>query len=228
MQRPRRIAIDGPAGSGKSTIGEQLARHLGYLYIDTGAMYRALTWLALREGVNIHDGPALAKLAQHAEIAISRPQINDGRQYTVTVRGQDVTWDIRSTPVTSAVSITSGHKEVRAIMVAQQRAMALAQQDGVVMVGRDIGAVVLPDAELKIYLTASLEERARRRYAELVERLGEHNPALPSMESVLQDIQQRDYNDRDNSQPAEDAIVINTDHLSVPQVLQVIYSYLES
>ena len=113
-------------------------------------------------------------------------------------------------------------------MVAQQRAMALAQQDGVVMVGRDIGAVVLPDAELKIYLTASLEERARRRYAELVERLGEHNPALPSMESVLQDIQLRDYNDRDNSQPAEDAIVINTDHLSIPQVLQVIYSYLES
>jgi len=228
MQRPRRIAIDGPAGSGKSTIGEQLARRLGYLYIDTGAMYRALAWLALKEGVNIHDGPALAQLAQHAEIAISRPQINDGRQYTVTVRGQDVTWDIRSTPVTSAVSTTSAHKEVRAIMVAQQRAMARAQQDGVVMVGRDIGAVVLPDAELKIYLTASLEERARRRYAELVERLGKHNPALPSMESVLQDIQLRDYNDRDNSQPAEDAIVINTDHLSVPQVLQVIYSYLES
>src|SRR5206468_1687488 len=133
--------------------------------------YRALAWLALKEGVNIHDGPALAHLAQHAEIAISRPQINDGRQYTVTVRGQDVTWDIRSAPVTSAVSTTSAHKEVRAIMVAQQRAMAMAQEDGVVMVGRDIGAVVLPDAELKIYLTASLEERARRRYAELVERL---------------------------------------------------------
>ena len=228
MRRPRRIAIDGPAGSGKSTVGEQLARHLGYLYIDTGAMYRAFAWLALKEGVDIHDGRALAQLAQHAEIAISRPHIHDGRQYTVTVRGQDVTWDIRSAPVTSAVSITSAHKEVRAIMVAQQRAMTMAQPDGVVMVGRDIGAVVLPDAELKIYLTASLEERARRRYAELVERLGKHNPALPSMESVLQDIQLRDYNDRDNSQPAEDAIVINTDHLSIPQVLQVIYSYLES
>src|SRR5205823_7323535 len=133
---------------------------------------------------------------------------------------------IRSAPVTYAVSITSAHKEVRAIMVAQQRAMA--QQDGVVMVGRDIGAVVLPDAELKIFLTASLEERARRRYAELVERLGEHNPALPSMESVLQDIQLRDYNDRDNLRQAPDAIVINTDHLSIPQVLEVIYSYLES
>jgi cytidylate kinase len=191
-------------------------------------MYRALAWLALQEGINIHDGPALAQLAQHAQIEISRPQIQDGRQYTVTVGGRDVTWDIRSARVTSAVSITSAHKEVRAIMIVQQRAMARAQADGVVMVGRDIGAVVLPDAELKIYLTASIEERARRRYAELVERMGEHNPALPSMESVLQDIQLRDYNDRDNSQPAEDAIIINTDHLSIPQVLQVIYSYLES
>src|SRR2546428_14128311 len=95
MQRPERITIDGPAGSGKSTIGEQLARQLGYLYIDTGAMYRALAWLALQEGVNIHDGPALAQLAQHARIEISRPQIHDGRQYTVTVGGRDVTWDIR-------------------------------------------------------------------------------------------------------------------------------------
>src|SRR6266487_4032754 len=228
MQRPRRIAIDGPAGSGKSTIGEQLARCLGYLYIDTGAMYRALAWLALKEGVNIHDGPALAHLAQHAEIAISRPQINDGRQYTVTVRGQDVTWDIRSAPVTSAVSITSAHKEVRAIMVAQQRAMAMAQQDGVVMVGRDIGAVVLPDAELKIYLTASLEERARRRYAELVERLGAEDSALPSLQDVMSDIQRRDYADRHNLLQAPDAIVIVTDHLSVSQVLEIIYSYMEN
>jgi len=226
MQRPKLITIDGPAGSGKSTIGEQLARRLGYLYIDTGAMYRAVTWLALQEGVDSTDGPALARLAQHAGIAISHPQIDDGRQYTVTVHGHDVTWDIRSAAVTRVVSPVSAHPEVRAILIAQQREMAK-QVDGIVMVGRDIGAVVLPDANLKIYLTASLQERARRRHAELVERLGEHNPAIPTMEEVLADIQHRDEIDHDNMRPAEDAIVIVTDNLSVPQVLEVICSYLE-
>ncbi len=226
MQRPKLITIDGPAGSGKSTIGEQLARRLGYLYIDTGAMYRAVTWLALQEGVDSNDGPALARLAQHAGIAISHPQIDDGRQYTVTVHGHDVTWDIRSAAVTRVVSPVSAHPEVRAILIAQQREMAK-QVDGIVMVGRDIGAVVLPDANLKIYLTASLQERARRRHAELVERLGEHNPAIPTMEEVLADIQHRDEIDHDNMRPAEDAIVIVTDNLSVPQVLEVICSYLE-
>jgi CMP/dCMP kinase len=226
MQRPRQIAIDGPAGSGKSTIGEQLARRLGYLYIDTGAMYRAVAWLALQEGVDVNDGPALARLAQHAGIVISHPHIDDGRQYTVTVHGHDVTWDIRNAAVTRVVSPVSAHPEVRAILIAQQREMAK-QVAGIVMVGRDIGAVVLPDADLKIYLTASLQERTRRRYAELVERLGEQNPELPSMEEVLVDIHHRDEIDHDNMRPAEDAIVIVTDNLSVPQVLEVICSYLE-
>ncbi len=226
MQRPRLIAIDGPAGSGKSTVGEQLARRLGYLYIDTGAMYRAVAWLALQEGVDITDGPALAKLAQHAGIVISHPHIDDGRQYTVTVHGHDVTWDIRNAAVTSVVSPVSAHPEVRAILIAQQREMAK-QVDGIVMVGRDIGAVVLPDAGLKIYLTASLQERARRRHSELVERLGENNPTIPTMKEVLADIQRRDEIDHDQMRPAEDAIVIVTDNLSVPQVLEVICSYLE-
>ncbi len=224
--RPRRIAIDGPAGSGKSTVGEQLARRLGYLYIDTGAMYRAVAWLALQEGVDIDDGPALARLALDAGIVIGHPNIADGRQYTVTVHGQDVTWDIRSAPVTRAVSPVSAHPEVRAILIARQRAMAR-EHDGIVMVGRDIGAVVLPDADLKIYLTASLQERARRRYAELAERQGAKSSTLPTMEEVLLDIQRRDEIDRDNMRPAEDAIVIVTDNLTVPQVLEVICGYLE-
>jgi len=224
--RPRRIAIDGPAGSGKSTVGEQLARRLGYLYIDTGAMYRAIAWLALQEGVDIDDGPALARLALDAGIVIGHPNIADGRQYTVTVHGQDVTWDIRSAPVTRAVSPVSAHPEVRAILIARQRAMAH-EHDGIVMVGRDIGAVVLPDADLKIYLTASLQERARRRYAELAERQGAKSSTLPTMEEVLLDIQRRDEIDRDNMRPAEDAIVIVTDNLTVPQVLEVICGYLE-
>ena len=226
MQPPRQIAIDGPAGSGKSTIGEQLARRLGYLYIDTGAMYRAVAWLALQEGVDVSDGPALAALAQHAGIVISHPHVDDGRQYTVTVHGQDITWDIRNAAVTRVVSPVSAHPEVRAILIAQQREMAK-HIAGIVMVGRDIGAVVLPGAGLKIYLTASLQERTRRRYTELVERLGEQNPTLPTMEEVQLDIQRRDEIDHDNMRPADDAMVIVTDNLSVPQVLEVIYSYLE-
>ncbi len=225
-QLPERIAIDGPAGSGKSTIGEELARHLGYLYVDTGALYRAVTWLALQEGKAVDDGPALARLAQQAEIVISRPTIEDGRQYTVTVRGRDVTWDIRNGPVTRAVPLISVHQEVRTILREQQRALAR-QGRGVVMVGRDIGAVVLPDAELKIYLDASVEERARRRYLELMERMGEQNPALPAFESVLDDIRRRDAIDSSHTFLAKDAVVIHTDSLSIAQVLERIYSHLE-
>src|SRR5690349_11951487 len=199
MHGPQRIAIDGPAGSGKSTIGEKLARQLGYLYIDTGAMYRAVAWLALHKGVHINDGPALGKLARLAEIEISRPLITDGRQYTVMVHGHDITWDIRTAEVTRAVSTVSAHPEVRAVLIAQQRKMG--ERGHVVMVGRDIGAVVLPEAELKIYLTASLRERARRRRAELAERLGENNPALPSLERVIEDIRLRDETDHENMMP---------------------------
>ncbi len=220
MQGPRRIAIDGPAGSGKSTVGEQLARRLGYLYVDTGAMYRAVAWLALRKGVDVQDGKALRQLARQAQIVISHPTVRDGRQYTVTVDGCDVTWAIRDAQVTRAVPLVSSHAEVRAVLIAQQR--VLAGQERVVMVGRDIGAVVLPDAELKIYLTATLVERARRRYAEIAERQGGDVSSLPSLESVIRDIERRDAIDHDNMVPAPDAIFIETDHLTVPQVLDTI------
>lgn len=226
MRRPARITIDGPVGAGKSTIGEQLAHHLGYVYIDTGAMYRALAWLALQKGISIHDAAALEKLAREANIEISRPLIDDGRQYTVTANGHDVTWDIRNAEVTRAVSPASSHSGVRTVIRQRQREMA--QTGNVVMVGRDIGAVVLPDAELKIYLTASAAERARRRYAEMVERQGAGNVALPPLEEVQRDIERRDFLDRENMRPAEDAVLITTDSLNVQQVLAEIYRLLEA
>jgi len=223
--RPERIAIDGPAGSGKSTIGEHLAHALGYLYIDTGATYRSVAWLALQHDTNLHDGPALAELARNAAIEIERPTVMDGRHYTVTIHGRDITWDIRDASVTRYVSTVATHPEVRAVLREWQRTMA--QNGQVVMVGRDIGAIVLPDAELKIYLTASLEERARRRYAELASRMGASHPALPSVQELMSDIHRRDDEDRENMHPARDAIIVETDGLSIPQVLDVILKYVE-
>lgn len=225
MRRRVCIAIDGPAGAGKSTIGEQLARQLGYVYFDTGAMYRAVAWLALQRGVDLYDGAALAELARQAEITITNPHIIDGRQYTVTAGGQDVTWAIRDAKVSSIVSIVATRPEVRAILRARQR--ILAEPGGIVMVGRDIGAIVLPNADLKIYLTASLQERARRRYDELVARMGADNPALPDMDAVVQDIRNRDTLDHDNMRPAADAVIIDTDGRDVPQVLAIINQHLE-
>src|SRR5260370_31277719 len=143
MHRPGRIAIDGPAGSGKSTVGEQLARKLGYLYFDTGAMYRAVAWLALQQGIDTHDGAALGELAQHASIVIDHPHIEDGRQYTVTVDGRDVTWEIRSAAVTGIVSQELSHSWVRLGLMASRGNLAY-QHRGVRMVRRDIGAVVMP------------------------------------------------------------------------------------
>ena len=225
MREPGCIAIDGPAGAGKSTIGEHLARRLGYLYCDTGAMYRAIAWLALQKGMDLNDGPALGELAKQNTVIISKPEIADGRQYTVIVQGHDITWDIRSTQVGRAVSPVSSHPQVRTILIAQQRAIGL--QGHIVMVGRDIGSVVMPDADLKIYLTASLLERARRRHTEMVERMGEHNPALPSLEEVMSDVERRDNTDRKNMQPAKDAIIIETDNLGIGQVLDKICHYVE-
>ncbi|HEY0757098.1 MAG TPA: (d)CMP kinase [Ktedonobacteraceae bacterium] len=227
MRRPGQIAIDGPAGSGKSTVGEQLAYKLGYLYVDTGAMYRAVAWLALQQQIDISDGPALAQLTRQAEIIISRSTVDDGRQYTVTANNLDITWAIRSTEVTRAVPPVASHVEVRKLLITQQRAMARREQ-GVVMVGRDIGSVVLPDAELKIYLNASLQERSQRRYAELLERFKQGKESEPPpLATITEDVRRRDASDHDNMRPAHDALIIMTDNLSVSQVLEVVYSYLE-
>jgi len=221
MRENLQIAIDGPAGVGKSTVGEGVAHRLGYLYVDTGAMYRALTWLALQQAADLNNGPLLGQLARKTRFTIIPPDIADGRQYTVLVNGRDVTWDIRSPAVDQHVSQVSAHPEVRVELVAQQQALADARP--VVMVGRDIGTVVLPHADLKIYLTAIPEERARRRLQELIAR---GMTPIPTFEAILADIQRRDFIDRRQMRPADDAVLIATDHLTIEQVIERILAEL--
>jgi cytidylate kinase len=211
------IAIDGPAASGKSTIGRLLAEELGYVYLDTGVMYRAVTWAALVRHIPIEDEGAVTGLARTLRIDVLRPTIDDGRQCTVLVDGQDVTWDIRRPEVDHGVSPVSAYAGVREALTEEQRRMGW--QGRIVMVGRDIGTVVLPNADLKIYLDATLEERAGRRYREILAR-GE--PAV--LADVLAAVRRRDEIDSSRAlaplQPAEDAVVVDTTFLSVEQVLE--------
>jgi cytidylate kinase len=219
MPRPSTIAIDGPAASGKSTIGGLLAQRLGYLYLDTGAMYRAVTWVALEGGVDIDDEEAVTALASDMEITITKPTVDDGRQYTVFAEGKDVTWQIRRPEVDSHVSPVSAYSGVRQVLTEQQR--RIGQRGRVVMIGRDIGTVVMPDADLKIYLDASPEERARRRYLELRERGDEADCG-----EILWAMRRRDRIDSGRAvaplKAADDAIRVDTDNLSVEQVLQAV------
>ena len=182
---PRTITIDGPAAAGKSALGERLAERLGYLFFDTGVLYRAIAYLALQQGIAPSDEAGLTRLAQEANIVISRPTVDDGRQYTVLVEGEDVTWRLRHLDVERIVSPVAAVKGVREALRQRQRAIGLAGH--VVMVGRDIGTVVLPEADLKIFLTASLEERARRRYREVAAR-GD----AADYEQILASMRQRD------------------------------------
>src|SRR5687768_9661081 len=168
MGFPKVITIDGPAASGKSTLGELLARRLGYLYFDTGILYRALTLLALRRNVQLDDVQGLAELARSVELAVLPPTVDDGRQYTVLGDDDDLTWGLRDLAVDRNVSRVAGYPAVRQALRGQQRAIGL--RGNVVMVGRDIGTVVMPDADFKLYLDAPLHERARRRHAELLRR----------------------------------------------------------
>lgn len=214
---PTVIAIDGPAASGKSTVGAAVADRLGYLYFDTGAMYRAVTWLALAQGVAIGDEAAVTALAREAEIDV-RPagEAADGRQYTVLVNGQDATWGIREPAVANNVSQVSAYAGVRAAMVVQQR--RLASRGRMVMVGRDIGTVVLPDAPLKIYLDASAAQRARRRWQEEQARAGQR-----SYEEVLAEVRRRDEIDSTRAvaplRPAAGAVIVDSTALTIEQVV---------
>jgi len=208
MPKPATIAIDGPGAVGKSAIGSLLAQRLGYRFLDTGAMYRALTWLALELGIDLEDEKALEELASGARIELAAE--------AVMVAGRDVTGDIRGEEVERGVSLVAKVAGVRRALVAQQRQMA--QGGRVVVAGRDIGTVVLPRAELKLYLAASPEERARRRHLELVQR-GEK----AHYEQVLAELKRRDKIDSERAlaplQPAPDAKVIDTDGLNIEQVL---------
>ncbi|MCD6288980.1 MAG: (d)CMP kinase [Anaerolineae bacterium] len=210
------ITIDGPAASGKSTIGELLAERLGYIYFDTGVIYRAVTWAALQRNIPISDEAALAELAEGIKINVTQPTVKDGRQYTVYADGEDVTWKIRRPEVEDNVSPVSAYPKVRKALLAQQR--RIAEKGNIVMVGRDIGTVVLPNADLKIYLDASVEERARRRYKEILAR-GEPS----DYGEVLRHMQRRDEIDSKREtaplRPAADAIIIDTTEMSIQEVL---------
>ena len=225
MGRPSTIAIDGPAASGKSTVGCLLAERLGYVYFDTGVMYRAVTWAALARGVAIEDEAGVTALAEALQIDVLRPTVADGRQYTVLADGVDVTWAIRTPAVDHGVSPVSAYAGVRAALTAQQR--RIGHKGQIVMVGRDIGTVVLPDADLKIYLDATLDERVDRRYREVLAR---GNSA--DREAVRKTVRGRDEIDSRRSlaplRPAEDAVVIDTTPLSVDQVLEQVCALMNS
>ena len=223
---PSVITIDGPAASGKSTIGYALAEQLGYLYLDTGSMYRAVTLAALRAGIDPHDETAVTELAEGLDLKIlPHRQETDGRQYTVLLDGEDVTWDLRSPEVDANVSIVSSYPDVRREMVRRQR--EIGQEGGVVMVGRDIGTVVLPDAPLKLYVTATPEERARRRW---LDRQAQGHQA--DYEDILADINRRDKFDsnREHSplRAAADAVLIDNTDKTPDTVLEEVLSLIDS
>jgi cytidylate kinase len=214
---PSVIAIDGPSASGKSTVGRMLAKQLDYLYFDTGVMYRAIAYIALSRGIPLADETAITSLARRVVLEVLPPTVEDGRDVTVLADGIDITWNIRSREVEQAVSPVSAYAGVREALRSAQRSVGPAGR--VVMVGRDIGTVVLPEANLKIYLDAALKARAQRRYLERCAR-GETD----SLEDVLADMKRRDEIDstREHSplSAASDAIVIDTTGLGIDQVLE--------
>jgi cytidylate kinase len=202
------VAIDGPAGAGKSTVARLLAERLGFAYLDTGAMYRALTWLALERAADLDDGPALGELARSHPVSFERG--------AVLIARSDVTAAIREARIDRAVSAVARHPEVREVMRLRQR--GLAEEGDAVVEGRDIGSVVCPAAEVKVYLVADRAERARRRGVER---------AAPA-EATAQELQSRDARDSGQMRPAEDAEVVDTTDLTVDEVVRRLQALVEA
>lgn len=209
------IAIDGPSGAGKSTLAKRLAKELGYIYVDTGAMYRSIGLYALRRGVDPKNADAVQALLPGIELGI---QLQDGAQH-VYLNSEDVSTDIRAEAVGMAASAVSAHPAVRAFLLDTQRNLAKGQN--ILMDGRDIGTVVLPDATVKIFLTASPEARAERRRKELEEK---GQPA--DFATVLADIQQRDYQDTHRAiaplKQADDAILVDTSDIGFDESFELL------
>jgi cytidylate kinase len=204
------VAIDGPAGSGKSTVASVLAQRLGFLYLDTGAMYRALTWLARRDGLALDDGNALSDLAREHPVSFSA----EGK---VAIDGEDVSAEIRNAEIDRLVPVVARHPEVREVMRERQRSLG-AVGDSVIE-GRDIGSVVTPAAEVKVFLVADEAERARRRSAD--------RPGVGA-ETLAADLRRRDERDAVNTQPADDAVLLDTTNLSVDEVVDRIAELVEA
>jgi len=223
MSQPLTIALDGPVASGKTTVGQRLAQRLGYRFVDTGAMYRAITWRALQLGMDLQGGASLGDLAASTRLELVWGN-EHGRPFSVLVEGRDVTPELRQPEVDAGVSLVARVPQVRRALVEQQR--ALARQGPVVMAGRDIGTVVLPQAELKVYLEASPEVRALRRYHEL-RGLG----IEANYQQILEQLTRRD--DMDSSRqdsplrPAPDAHRLNTDNLTLEQVVDAVLRVME-
>ncbi len=212
MMKKIQIALDGPAGAGKSTIAKQLAARLDYVYIDTGAMYRAVTLAALEQSLDLNNGEVLGELMKSLDIRLT-PGENGQR---VFIGDREVTDAIRSIEITNNVSFVARQKEVRAALVTAQR--KLADQGGIVMDGRDIGTVVLPDAELKVFLTATVEERAARRHRENIARGMDSDITILQEEIALRD--KRD-SEREVSplRQADDALYLDTTEMTIDQVV---------